>query len=128
MSLACMYCKYYEYDRELSKVFWRVTQDGECPQIGRCNFSGETCGNAVLSSGYQSDGVKGCSNFEDIRDTLKYHVGDAFEGKNGLFGITDIQYEFRPALYRVSTFGSGAWSEYEESLDRYKLVYKKEST
>jgi hypothetical protein len=101
-----------------------MTEDGECPQIGRCNFAHKTCGNAVLSTGLQSDGVKGCNAFKDMRDTVKYHIGDVFEGVKGAFGITDIQYEYRPALYRVAPIGHGAWSETEESLNKYKQIYK----
>lgn len=126
MSLACMYCRHYRYDRDLSNVYWKVTQDNECPQIGRCTFVNKTCGNAVLATGRQSDGVGGCNAFEDMRETLKYRVGDVFEGKKGLFGIIDIQWEYRPALYRCASFNGSEWSESEENLDKYKLIWRKQ--
>lgn len=102
-----------------------MTQDGTCPQIGRCSFNNQTCGNAVISTGLMSDGVIGCNAFEDVRGSVKYQIGDVFEAENGVFGITDIQYEYRPALYRCAGIGGGAWSTSEDKLDNCKLIYRK---
>ena len=131
-SLECKYCKYYEYDSELTKTYWQLTQadDREVPVIGRCTFGNKSIGNAVLSGGYHSDGKQGCNAFEHrgISDELKYHKYDTFirDGKCVCW-ISQIQYEYSPYLFRIKTEGGGGWSASEEDLDnpdKYKLIWR----
>lgn len=140
----CQYCKYYEYDSDLTKVYWKLTQSKEedIPKIGRCTYGGKTCGNAVLSKGYHSDGypteslLSGkvvCHTFEHrgIPDELKFKRYDVFEytGEkcNTIVWIDRIQYEYAPRLYRIATIEHGEWSASEEDLSdesRYRLIWR----
>lgn len=138
-SLECKYCKYYEYDSEMTKVYWKLTQDDEenVPKIGRCTFANKTCGNAVLSEGARSDGKRGCNAFEHrgITDNLPYKKYDVFEwindnGKNTVVWIDRIQYEYAPYLYRLCTIGHGGWSATEEQLSdesKYRFMWEQKA-
>ena len=135
---ACMYCKYYEYDSELTKVYWQLTQNEkeDAPKIGRCTFGNKTCGNAVLSDGNRSDGVQGCNAFSHrgCRDELPFKKYDTFIYKRDGSGhcvcwVDQIQYEYAPRMYRIKTEGGGGWSEDAETLsnpDRYVKLWEQE--
>ena len=132
----CMYCKYYEYDSELTKVYWQLTQDEKenTPKIGRCTFGNKICGNAVLSDGSRSDGAQGCNAFSHrgCRDELPFKKYDTFihkrDGKESFVCWVDqIQYEYAPRMYRIKTESGGGWSEDAETLsnpDKYVKLWE----
>lgn len=140
----CMFCKYYRYDSELSKAFWKLTQEEhtEIPQIGRCVFEGKKYGNAVLSSTGRSDAcgafrngrARGerrddeCPNYEE-RENSKFRPGDIFDDKgcNTAIFISEIQPQFYPRDHRIKTVTGGGWSLSEEELSneqRYTPLYR----
>lgn len=132
----CKYCTHYRADIELSKVYWQLTQEDKAPQIGRCVANGKEFGNAVIADGRHSDAenhfrdsryVSRCPDYEE-RPEPKFKVGDVFvkDGCKSAVVLKEIQPEYYPREYRMGTILGGGWSDDEESLMKYKRIYRSE--